>query len=308
MIKARNKAFKTLKGALCVQNLICYKRKQAEVRRVVKSAKREYWRKYCDTLGRSAPLEKVWTTIKKMSGKRKEYGYPVMKDNDRILVDNRSKAELLARTFAKVHSTENLNMAEIRGREETQRKHLEDLQDTEEHEGLINVMFSVAELNNAFLKVNNTTPGRDQISYCMIRNLSDPSKSILVKLFNKIWEEGRLPDQWKEAVIVPICKPGKDPALAESFRPIALTSHLGKIMEKMVNERLIYFLETNNKTKYYQSGFRKGRSTIDPAVRLEHEIRRAQVNRESVVVVFLDVEKAYDVERRAPDQVASDWY
>lgn len=34
---------------------------------------------------------------------------------------------------------------------------------------------------------------------------------------------------------------------------------------------------------------------MDPAVRLEHEIRRAQVNRESVVAVFLDVEKAYDM-------------
>lgn len=42
-----------------------------------------------------------------MSGKRNEYGYPVMKDNDRLLVDNRSKAELLEGAFAKVHSTEN---------------------------------------------------------------------------------------------------------------------------------------------------------------------------------------------------------
>lgn len=53
------------------------------------------------------PLWRVWTTIKKMSGKRNEYGYPVRKDNDRLLVDNRSKAELLERAFAKVHSTEN---------------------------------------------------------------------------------------------------------------------------------------------------------------------------------------------------------
>jgi len=40
-----------------------------------------------------------------------------------------------------------------------------------------------------------------------------------------------LPKQWKESIIVPICKPGKDPSLAESYRPIALTSHVGKIME-----------------------------------------------------------------------------
>lgn len=121
----------------------------------------------------------------------------------------------------------------------------------------------------------------------MIKNLSNPRKTILVKC-SKYGKK-------VETIIVPVCKPGKDPALAESYRPIALTSHLGKIMEKMVNERLIDFLETNSKIKYYQSGFRKGRSKIDPAVRLEHEIRRAQVNRESVAAVIVDVEKAYDV-------------
>ncbi len=34
---------------------------------------------------------------------------------------------------------------------------------------------------------------------------------------------------------------------------------------------------------------------MDPAVCLEHEIRKAQINRESVVAVFFDIEKAYDM-------------
>lgn len=79
----------------------------------------------------------------------------------------------------------------------------------------------------------------------MIKNLSNPPKTILVKC-SKYGKK-------VEMIIVPVCKPGKDPALAESYRPIALTSHLGKVMEKMVNERLIDFLETNSKIKYYQS-------------------------------------------------------
>ena len=62
-----------------------------------------------------------------------------------------------------------------------------------------------------------------------------------------------------------------------------------KIMEKMVNERLTYYV----KSKGYlcKSGFRKGRNTMDPAVCLEHDIRKAQINRESVVAVFFDIEK-----------------
>ena len=62
-------------------------------------------------------------------------------------------------------------------------------------------------------------------------------------LYNKIWEMGSSPTQWKESIIVPLCKPGKDPSLAESYRPIALTSHAGKILEKMINKGFVYYLE-----------------------------------------------------------------
>lgn len=48
----------------------------------------------------------------------------------------------------------------------------------------------------------------------MLRNLSVKSKARLLKLYNKVWVESSLPDQWKEAVIVPICKQGKDPSVA----------------------------------------------------------------------------------------------
>lgn len=66
----------------------------------------------------------------------------------------------------------------------------------------------------------------------MIKNVSYESEEMLYKLYNKVWEVGCLPKQWKESVIVPICKPGKDLSLVDSYRPIALTSHVGKIMEK----------------------------------------------------------------------------
>ena len=105
----------------------------------------------------------------------------------------------------------------------------------------------------------------------------------------------KIPKCWKESVIIPIRKPGKDPTLPGNYRPIALTSQMGKVMERMVNDRLTYYLETRGLIKMYQSGFRRGRSTYDPVVCLEHDIRRAQVNKETVLAVYFDVEKAYDM-------------
>lgn len=49
-------------------------------------------------------------------------------------------------------------------------------------------------------------------------------------------------------------------------------------MEQMVNERLM-----------------RGRSTMDPVLCLEDDIRKAQVNKETVAAVFFDVEKVYDM-------------
>lgn len=129
----------------------------------------------------------------------------------------------------------------------------------------------------------------------MLRNLSVTSQDILLELYNKVWEGGKLPQSWKEAIVVPIRKPGKDCTSPGNYRPIALTSNICKIMEKMINERLTYHVESRGHLSKYQSGFRKGRNTTDPALSLEHEIRKAQINKESVVAVFFDIEKAYDM-------------
>uniref|UniRef100_A0A3Q3AL86 Reverse transcriptase domain-containing protein n=1 Tax=Kryptolebias marmoratus TaxID=37003 RepID=A0A3Q3AL86_KRYMA len=230
-----------------------------------------------------------------MSGNSRDYHFPIIRDNGNMIIDNKSKAELLGKVFAKIHSTENLKDKEKRGHEITLWRNIELIHNEEDSEEAINTTFSMIELNKALKSSKKSTPGKNQINYCMLSNLSDVGKEKLLALYNKVWEEGKIPSTWKEAIIVPICKPGKDPNLAESYRPIALTSCVGKIMEKIVNNRLMYFLESKQKIKNYQFGFRKGRSTIDPAVCLEHEIRRAQANKESVVAIFLDVEKAYDM-------------
>lgn len=142
---------------------------------------------------------------------------------------------------------------------------------------------------------SSSTPGRDRVCYSMLDHLSVESKRTLLHLYNKVWEEGVLPRCWKESIVVPIRKPGKDPRIPSSYRPIALTSQIGKTLERMVNNRMVFFLESKGLIHDYQSGFRKGRSTMDPIIALEDAVRRAQVNKESVAAVYFDIERAYDM-------------
>ncbi|GBN62166.1 putative RNA-directed DNA polymerase from transposon X-element [Araneus ventricosus] len=150
------------------------------------------------------------------------------------------------------------------------------------------------ELEKALSKSRNTSPGSDRISYHMLRHLSTSSLSHILRLFNRVWTEGIFPMQWQEALVVPILKPGKEPKDPSNYRPIALTSCFSKTLERMVNTRLVHQLEVNNLLPLHQSGFRKGRSTLDNILQLESEIRNAFVRRNHLVSIFVDIEKAYD--------------
>ena len=65
-------------------------------------------------------------------------------------------------------------------------------------------------------------------------------------------------------------------------------------MEKLINKRLSWYLETNKLLSPLQSGFRKNRSTMDQLVRLETFIRQAFVKGEHLTAIFFDLEKAFD--------------
>ena len=121
----------------------------------------------------------------------------------------------------------------------------------------------------------------------MLKHLPNNALSTILHIFNDIWATGVFPESWRLATIIPIPKPGKDTAESSNYRPIALTSCLCKTLERMINKRLVWYLESNDLISPIQSGFRFERNTNGHLIRLETFIRDAFVNREHVVSVFL---------------------
>ena len=159
----------------------------------------------------------------------------------------------------------------------------------------MNEAFSLSELNDAIDLAKDTTPGRDGITYSMLKHVGVVGKNCLLHVINRSWSEGSCPLAWKEAVLSPILKQGKDASDPLSYRPIALTPVLCKIMERMINNRLNWFLEKHALFSQHQSGFRKGRRTVDHLIRLENDINKGICNKECTLAIFLDIEKAYDM-------------
>ncbi|GFO43077.1 RNA-directed DNA polymerase from mobile element jockey [Plakobranchus ocellatus] len=97
----------------------------------------------------------------------------------------------------------------------------------------------MAELNISNVKSNESAAGPDGVYYPFLRHLPESCLHTLLKLFNNIWTTRDIPPSWREASVVPIPKPGKDPSDPSNYRPIALTSCLCKTLERMVNDRLV---------------------------------------------------------------------
>ena len=130
-----------------------------------------------------------------------------------------------------------------------------------------NLPFSVTELRQSLHKANDSAIGLDKVHYQLLTY-------VLLKVYNHVWESDCFPPSWREAVAIPIPKPGKGHSDPGYFRPIALTSCLSKTMERMINARLMWSLESQGLLSEKQCGFRKNRSTLDHLVRFETFIKK----------------------------------
>ncbi|GFS58982.1 putative RNA-directed DNA polymerase from transposon BS [Trichonephila clavipes] len=118
----------------------------------------------------------------------------------------------------------------------------------------------------------------------------------LLYICNLSWKTGKLPRQWKSAIVIPIHKPNKNAGLTKSYRPISLTCITCKLMECMVLQRLTHHLYTNNLIPSEQFAFRKGHSTVDQMLYFTQCVRDSQNRKPTrhTLAAFLDVSKAFD--------------
>jgi retron-type reverse transcriptase len=79
-----------------------------------------------------------------------------------------------------------------------------------------------------------------------------------------------------------------------NYRPISLVSCIGKVVERIINARLMRFLEAFNLISKMQSGFRKGRSTKDNLLFLTQKVTEAMARGKKCLAIFFDIAKAFD--------------
>ena len=142
----------------------------------------------------------------------------------------------------------------------------------------IDVPLSINELEAVLRKKKDSAPGEDTFTFSFYTNIRPSFKKRILDFINKSWTQGRLPVQWKTAVVIPIPKPG-----GRGHRPISLFPTLSKIMERLILSRLLWNLPKPNNL----FGFTKGRSTVDAILHLVNLITyRRRYNKDNKKNIF----------------------
>ena len=236
----------------------------------------------------------LWRKVKKIRRGRTGSKSSIFWKGEKCTTDDK-KAKALAESISSNSKTDCLSDTdEIKRRANFEKDYKDPLPDNSMK---INSPITMAELEEAIKDIRSKKKacGSDPLNYLMISHLPQNQKGTLLKLFNKCLTQGQIPEKWKEAQVFTLLKPGKPPSDPNSYRPISLTPHTGKLFERIIKGRLEHYLEENVILPDVQSGFRHSRSTTDNLTYLTERIKAALRKKyQGMYCTFFDIEKAFD--------------
>ena len=305
--KLRNRAQKEMFKHPTTANKMNYKKLRGLSQRTQKDAQIDSWKTYVSTVNSNTECSKVWKRVSKIKGKFNPHPLPTLKVQGNIITSPQDVANSFARCYQSINMrTKMTHQAEHKRSQAMRKRQPFHKKDGHQDNNFLNSPFSLEDLETNLSMCKDTAPGPDDITISMLNHLPKQALSALLNTLNRLWSTKQVPSIWNKEVKIPILKPGKDPSLPESYRPISLTSCICKLFERMVNHRLMWFLEKNNILSPQQSGFRKNKSTMDALSQLTGYIKKGFKEKKHTTAVFFDMEKAYDTVWR--DGILNDLY
>ena len=153
--------------------------------------------------------------------------------------------------------------------------------------------FTMSELESAMKAMkNNKAAGLDDVLVEQIKHFGPGARRWLLDMVNKCVSSNKIPKMWRKARVIALLKPGKDPAIPKSYRPISLLCHLYKLFERLLLNRIASFVDDHLIPE--QAGFRPGKSSTGQLLNLTQFIEDGFENRKITGAAFVDLSAAYD--------------
>lgn len=269
-----------------------YREARNTCRQTIREAKENSWISFLDSINNNQSTADLWKRLNAIQGKRRARGISLKIDscttrNPEIIADSladyfaelcslrRYSSGFLSRIPAPAEAIAKFTIPPDRGQK-------------------FNQPFSMNELALVLQQGKGISSGPDDIGYPMVKRLPPSCKAVLLDLINREWTNGTFPSSWTHSLVVPIPKNTGSASETKHYRPIALTSCLSKIMERLANRRLIQHLQENNRLDHRQHAFRSGFGTGTYFAALGQILDEAVGRGDHIEIASLDLSKAYN--------------
>lgn len=267
--RLRQAAFKKWEYTKTEEDRLEYKKLRAEARKIFRRKKRECFRKFAETINLRHDYQYAW-----------------------------NKAKLFKNKWTKTSPTSNASY------NQSPDKHVEALSkiappwaplDPDWLPSAEEVLhfekpFTYSEYNIALSsRGDKSSPGTDGLNYEVLHNLPIKYHLLLLDILNLMYSYDTYPESWRDTYVHFVSKPNSN-----GYRPLALTSCIGKIFELMFSNRLRWWVETKNLLPRRQTGFRKGFSCADNLTIFKMDIEDSLKKHQQVAAVYLDVSNAFN--------------
>ena len=287
-----------------------YERRQAltklrqTLREEYETLKEEMWNELVEKTDKERNGKDFWTSIKRMIGKTTAHEIKYLKNDDgREIHEDREKESIFRKYWSKVFT---ISDEENQNFDKETEDMVEDFLIERNHKFIPLDRTNYYELQQETNLITNKetksiiasfkqkAPGEDRLTKYHLQNLPNNMITNLTKILNASLAIGYFPKIWKISIMIFIAKPNKSPYHHTNYRPISLLNLPAKVLEKAINNRLITFIEGNNKHNPRQHGFRKNRGTDTATALLYETIAASLANKFKVNIVLRDISKAFD--------------
>ena len=252
-IKHKNKLYRTSIKHPTEYNIAIYKNYKNKLSSLLKIEEKRFYQ-YQITNNKNN-LKKVWAIIKNVINKNKS-----KKKSDQFILNNKKITDPneIANGFNDYFVNIGPTLASnIKSEGLSHRSFLHD----DLYESFFLEPTNEVEIVNIINHLKEGAPGRDEIVSRNLKCISDSIAYPLASVANLSFQQGVFPRELKTAVITPLYK-AKDPMMFNNYRPISLISVFAKILERLMYNRLIKFINKNQIFNKHQFGFRNKHSTF----------------------------------------------
>ena len=240
--------------------------------------------------------ESVWLTVRKFHQKRIKQSFPrIMKYNSITATSEMEKPNVFAEFFQnEIYAAPN-NALPFHDQVSNQVNII--LHRMKTTRNIKWKKITPEEIKWHMKQLRNSATGPDNIHNRCLKNHTSLLLEHLTMLFNSVVEIGYIPSMWEKANIILLLKPNKDKQQPSSYRPISLLSCLGKLLERIIKQRLMLELNNRNILPQHQAGFRPKKSTMYNLVRIERYIKsqvRNPKHKRHVAAIFFDIKADFD--------------